>query len=698
MEKTTGTARYEVRGKVALITLDNPPVNGMSHPVRSAMLEGLDRALADPKVEAIVLAGAGKQFSGGADIREFNTPKMLAEPSLRTLITAFESSPKPVIAALHTTAMGGGLELPLGCHFRVAAPKTQIGLPEVKIGLLPGAGGTQRLPRAVGLELALNMIVSGNPVASEDLAKAGLVDEVITGDLYEGAVAFANRVVAQKRPLVKLRDRKVKHDNPEAFIAFAKNSVKAAVKNLPAPLRCIEAVAASIDKPFDEGIRIERELFVDLMMGPESRALRHAFFGERAASKIADVPEDTPRRNVASVGVIGAGTMGGGIAMNFLNAGLPVTILETKQEALDRGLATIRKNYENTVKKGRLTEATMNERMALLKPTLSYDDLKDADLIIEAVFEEMGVKEKVFGELDRVAKPGAILATNTSTLDVNRIAAATKRPQDVIGMHFFSPANVMKLLEVVRAQKTAKDVLATVMDIGKKIRKTAVVSGVTDGFIGNRMLRYYGGQANRLVEEGASPQQVDRAIEKFGFVMGPFRVADLAGNDIGWSVRKRLYSEDPNLRHVVIPDKLCEMGRFGQKTGSGWYRYEPGKRDPIPDPVVDQVIAEGRKTLGITPRKISDEEIVERCVYALVNEGARILEEGIASKASDVDMVYLTGYGFPLFRGGPMLYADTVGLVNVERAMRKYREQTGDGFWEPAPLLSRLAAEGKTFN
>jgi 3-hydroxyacyl-CoA dehydrogenase len=698
MEKTTGTARYEVRGKVALITLDNPPVNGMSHPVRAAMLEGLDRALADPKVEAIVLTGAGKQFSGGADIREFNTPKMLAEPSLRTLIAAFESSAKPVIAALHGTAFGGGLELPLGCHFRVAAPKTQIALPEVKIGLLPGAGGTQRLPRAVGLELALNMIVSGNPVASEELAKAGLVDEIITGDLTEGAVAFANKVVAEKRPLAKLRDRKVKHDNPEAFLAFAKNSVKAVAKNLPAPLKCIEAVAASIDKPFDEGVRIERELFVDLMMGPESRALRHAFFGERAASKIADVPEDTPRRNVARVGVIGAGTMGGGIAMNFLNAGLPVTILETKQEALDRGLATIRKNYESTVKKGRLTEAKMNERMALLKPTLSYDDLKDADLIIEAVFEEMGVKEKVFGELDRVAKPGAILATNTSTLDVNRIAAATKRPQDVIGMHFFSPANVMKLLEVVRAQKTAKDVLATVMDIGKKIRKTAVVSGVTDGFIGNRMLRYYGGQANRLVEEGASPQQVDRAIEKFGFVMGPFRVADLAGNDIGWSVRKRLYAEDPNVRRVVIPDKLCEMGRFGQKTGSGWYRYEPGKRDPIPDPVVDQVIAEGRKSLGITPRKISDEEIVERCVYALVNEGARILEEGIAAKASDVDMVYLTGYGFPLFRGGPMLYADTVGLVNIERAMRKYREQTGDAFWEPAALLSRLAAEGKTFN
>ncbi|HEX4333560.1 MAG TPA: 3-hydroxyacyl-CoA dehydrogenase NAD-binding domain-containing protein [Usitatibacter sp.] len=698
VEKATGTARYETRGEVALIILDNPPVNGMSHGVRTAMLAGLDRALADPNVKAIVLMGAGKQFSGGADIREFNTPRMLLEPTLRSLITAFESSPKPVVAALHGNAMGGGLELPLGCHFRVAAPGAQIGLPEVKLGLLPGAGGTQRLPRAVGLETALNMIVSGAPVASEQLAKAGLIDEIVQGDLAEGAVAFAKKVVSGNRGLPKVRDRKVKHDNPEAFIAFAKNSVAAVVKNLPAPLKCIEAVAASVDKPFDEGIAIERELFVDLMNGPESRALRHAFFGERAASKIPDVPADTPRRTIARVAVIGAGTMGGGIAMNFLNAGLPVTILETGQEALDRGIATIRKNYENTVKKGKLTEAKLGERMGLLKPTLSYDDLKDADLIVEAVFEELGVKEKVFRELDRVAKPGAILATNTSTLDVNAIAASTKRPQDVVGMHFFSPANVMKLLEVVRADKTAKDVLATVMDVGKKIRKTAVVSGVTDGFIGNRMLRYYGGQANRLVEEGASPQQVDRAMEKFGFVMGPFRVADLAGNDIGWAVRKRHYAEDPKARRVLIPDKLCEMGRFGQKTGAGWYRYEPGKRDAIPDPAVDQAIAEGRKALGITPRKVSDAEIVERCVYALVNEGARILEEGIAAKASDVDMVYLTGYGFPLFRGGPMLYADTVGLVNVERAMKHYREHTGDEFWEPAPLLVRLAAEGKTFN
>ena len=698
MEKATGTARYETRGDVALITIDNPPVNGMSHAVRMAMLVGLDRALADAGVKAIVLTGAGKAFSGGADIKEFNTPAMLAEPTLRTLIAAFEASPKPVVAALHTVAMGGGLELPLGCHFRVAAPGTQVALPEVKLGLLPGAGGTQRLPRAVGLEVALNMIVSGATVPSEQLAAAGLFDEMITGDIVEGAVAFARKVVAEKRPLELLRNRKVKHPNAEAFLQFSRNTVGAMAKNYPAPLMCLDAVAASVSKPFEEGLRVERELFTQLLLGPESRALRHAFFGERAAARIPDVPADTPRRKVERVAVIGAGTMGGGIAMNFLNAGLPVAILEMKPEALERGLATIRRNYESTVKKGRLTAEKMEGRMALLKPTLSYEDLKDADLVIEAVFEEMGVKEQVFRKLDEVAKPGAILATNTSTLDVDRIAAFTRRPQDVVGMHFFSPANVMKLLEVVRGKATAKDVLATVMDVGKKIRKTAVVSGVCDGFIGNRMLKHYGRQANELVEEGASPQQVDRAMEKFGMAMGPFRVADLAGNDIGWAIRKRLYAEDPKTRKLVIADRLCEMGRFGQKTGAGWYRYEPGRRDAIPDPAVDEVIAAARKERGVTPRKITDEEIVERCVYALVNEGARILEEGIAARASDIDMVYLTGYGFPVWRGGPMLYADTVGLIAVERAMKRFRAATGEAFWEPAPLLARLAAEGKTFN
>jgi 3-hydroxyacyl-CoA dehydrogenase len=462
----------------------------------------------------------------------------------------------------------------------------------------------------------------------------------------------------------------------------------------------VDAVAASVFQPFEEGLRRERELFLQMIQSPESRALRHAFFGERAAAKIPDVPSDTPVRKVESVAIIGAGTMGGGIAMNFLNAGLPVTILETKQEALDRGLATIRRNYEGQVKRGKLTPEKLEQRLKLLKPTLSYDDVKGADLAIEAVFEEMGVKEAVFRKLDEVMKPGAILATNTSTLDVNRIAEITKRPQDVVGMHFFSPANVMRLLEVVRGARTAKDVLATVMQVAKKIRKTAVVSGVCDGFIGNRMVEHYLRQALFLLEEGASPRQVDQALEKFGMAMGPFRMSDLAGNDIGWAIRKRRYLEKPGMVYSRIADRLCEMGRFGQKTGAGWYRYEAGRRDAIPDPAVEAMIADYRKEHGIAPRAIDADEIVERCVYALVNEGARILEEGIASRASDIDMVYLTGYGFPMHRGGPMLYADMTGLYNVARSMERFAANPhGDPvFWKPAPLLARLAAEGKTFN
>jgi 3-hydroxyacyl-CoA dehydrogenase len=602
-----------------------------------------------------------------------------------------------VIAAIRGTCMGGGLELSLGCHYRVAAPDAQVALPEVKIGLVPGAGGTQRLPRAIGVENALNMIVSGNPVAAEKLK--GLFDEIVPGDLLEGALAFA-RGVADKRPLPRIRDRKAEQPDAEAFFQFARNTVGAVAKDFPAPLKCVDAVAASVSKPFDEGMKVERELFMQLIASPESRALRHAFFGERAASKIPDVPADTPTRRIESVALIGAGTMGGGIAMNFLNASIPVTILETKQEALDRGVATIRKNYEATVKRGKLTAEKMEQRMKLLRPTLSYADIQSADLAIEAVFEEMGVKEAVFRKLDEVMKPGAILASNTSTLDVNRIAAFTKRPQDVVGMHFFSPANVMKLLEVVRGAKTGKDVLATVMQVAKKIRKTAVVSGVCDGFIGNRMVEQYLRQALFLLEEGASPQQVDRAMEKFGMAMGPFRMSDLAGNDIGWAIRKRRYVEKPDVIYSRIADRLCELGRFGQKTGSGWYRYEAGRRDAIADPAVDEMIATYRKEKGIVARKIGDDEIVERCVYALVNEGARILEEGIASRASDIDMVYLTGYGFPLHRGGPMLYADMAGLYNVARTMQRFAANPhGDpGFWKPAPLLARLAAEGKTFN
>ncbi len=695
------SASYEVRDGVAVITLNNPPVNGLGYDTRRAIADGIERANADAAVKAIVLTGAGKAFSGGADIKEFGSPKAIAEPNLLSLIKLCENSGKPTVAAVHSVTMGGGLELSLGCHYRVAAPGANVALPEVKIGLIPGAGGTQRLPRVLGVETALNMIVSGEPVKSEVLAGLPgqkLFDKLINGDLVAGAVAFANEI-ADKRPLPLVRNLKVSHPNPDGYFQFARNTVKAMAKNFPAPAKCVDAVEASLKKKFDDGMVYEREVFMALMLTPECKALRHAFFGERAASKIPDVPEDTPIRKVAKVAVIGAGTMGGGISMNFLNAGIPVTILETQQAALDRGLATIRKNYEGQVKKGKLKQDKLDQRVALLKPTLNYDDIADADLVIEAVFEEMGVKEQVFKKLDAVVKQGAILASNTSTLDVDKIAAFTKRPQDVVGMHFFSPANVMKLLEVVRGAKTGKDVLATVMDVAKKIRKTAVVSGVCDGFIGNRMIEQYSRQAGYLLDEGCTPQQVDKAIEKFGFAMGPFRMGDLAGNDIGWAIRKRRAKERPDFRYSKTADLLCEMGRFGQKTGAGWYDYKPGKRDAIRSELVEKMIEDHRKEAGITPRKVSDEEIVQRLVYSLVNEAARILEEGIASKASDIDMVYLTGYGFPLFRGGPMCYADSQGLFNVAQAMKRFAKNPRDDarFWEPAPLLAKLVAEAKTF-
>lgn len=698
------TAEYKVHGDVAVITMNNPPVNGLGHATRLAIAAGLDQANADAAVKAIVITGAGKAFSGGADIKEFGSLKATAEPNLLSVILACENSAKPVVAAMHSVAMGGGLELALGCHYRIAAPGTNVALPEVKLGLVPGAGGTQRLPRVLGVEAALNMIVSGEPVKSEMLAQLPgqkLFDKMASKpeSLLEEAIAYA-RSVADTRPLPLVRNMPSKHPMGDAYFQFARNMVKGMAKNFPAPAKCVDAVEASTKKKFDEGMAYERELFTALMFTPESRALRHLFMAERAAAKIADVPDDTPQRKIEKVGVIGAGTMGGGITMNFLNAGIPVTMLEMKQEALDRGVATIRKNYEAQVKKGKLKQDKYDQRMALLKTTLSYDDLKDCDLVIEAVFEEMGVKQKVFEKLDEVMKPGAILASNTSTLDVNKIAAFTKRPQDVVGLHFFSPANVMKLLEVVRGAKTGKDVMATVMTIAKKIKKTAVVSGVCDGFIGNRMIEQYSRQAGFLLDEGATPQQVDRAIEKFGFAMGPFRMGDLAGNDIGWAIRKRRAQERPNMLYSRTADKLCELGRFGQKTGAGWYDYQAGKRDAIPSKLVEDMIAAHRKELGIEPRKISDEEIVQRLVFALVNEAAHILEEGIAARASDIDMVYITGYGFPIHRGGPMLYADQVGLFNVVQAMKRFQKNPRDDakFWEPAPLLARLAAEGKTFS
>ncbi|MDT0137170.1 3-hydroxyacyl-CoA dehydrogenase NAD-binding domain-containing protein [Acidovorax sp. PRC11] len=697
------TAEYQVHGDVAVITLANPPVNGLGHATRKGITDGLARANADAAVKAIVVTGAGGAFSGGADIKEFGTDKAMQEPNLHSVIRAVEGSAKPVVAAIHTVCMGGGLELALGCHYRIAAPGCSMALPEVKLGLLPGAGGTQRLPRVVGVEAALNMIVSGEPVKSEligGMPGQKLFDKMAASaeSLAEEALAFA-RSVADTRPLPLVRNLPAKHPQGDAYFQFARNMVKGMAKNFPAPLKCVDAVEAATKRKFEDGLAYERELFVNLMWTPESRALRHLFLAERAASKIPDVPSDTPKREIRKVGVIGAGTMGGGISMNFLNAGIPVTILETKQEALDRGLATIRKNYEAQVAKGKLKQDKYEQRMALLTSTLSYDDLKDVDLVIEAVFEEMGVKETVFKKLDEVAKPGAILASNTSTLDVDQIAAFTKRPQDVVGMHFFSPANVMKLLEVVRGKETAKDVLATVMALAKKIKKTAVVSGVCDGFIGNRMIERYSQQAGFLLDEGATPQQVDKAIEKFGFAMGPFRMGDLAGNDIGWAIRKRRAVERPDMKYSRTADKLCELGRYGQKTGAGWYDYKPGKRDAIPSDLVNQMIEDHRKELGITPRKISDEEIVQRLVYALVNEGAKILEEGIASKSGDIDMVYLTGYGFPIHRGGPMHYASEVGLFNVAQSMQRFAQNPLDdaAAWEPAPLLSRLAAEGKAF-
>jgi len=695
-----GVTTYEKHGKVAVITMESPPVNGLGQPLRAGLLKALDKALAARGVKAIVLIGSGNAFSAGADIREFNTPKSHAPPSLLTLVDAFEASAKPVVAAIHGSCMGGGLELALACHYRVARPDAQIALPEVKLGLLPGAGGTQRLPRAVGLEAALNMIVSGSAVPARALAGTALLDALIEDDLRAGAIEFATRLVKEKRPARRVRDLEVKHPNLEGFLMFARNTVESVAGPWPAPRKCAEAVHAAATTPFEAGIATERRLFAELIASPESRAARHIFFGERAAAKIPDVPDSTPTRPIARAAVIGAGTMGGGITMNFINAGIPVTLLEMKQEALDRGLDTIRRNYGGAVKKGRMKEADVESRMQLITPVLDYAAIAQADIVIEAVFEDMGVKQAVFEKLDAVMKPGAILASNTSTLDLDRIAAFTKRPGDVIGTHFFSPANVMRLLEVVRGAQTAPDVLATVMQLAKKIRKLAVVSGVCDGFIGNRMLEQMGRQTLFLLEEGALPKQVDAAMEKFGFAMGPFRVSDLAGNDISWAIRKRRYVEKPLVTYSRIADRLCEQGRFGQKTGAGWYDYKPGDRTARPSADVEQMIVGYSKEIGVKRRTISDAEIVDRVVYALVNEGAKILEEGIALRASDIDMVYLNGYGFPPHRGGPMLYADIVGLDVVVRRMKQFaRNPHGDPLaWEPARSLAKLAAAGKTFS
>ncbi len=694
------TARYQVQENIAIITIDNPPINSMGLATRQGLETALHLAFAAVDVRAIVITGAYGVLTGGADIREFGKAIAMQSPTLHDLIRMFEASAKPVIAAINGVCMGGGTEISLGCHYRVAAPGVMIGLPEVKIGILPGAGGTQRLPRVAGVELALNMIVSGDPVKSEVLANTKFLDQLIEGDFMSGALAFARKVIADGAKLPRVRDMRIDMPNSAAFFAEARAKVAAASKNFPAPLKCVDAVEASVLRDIEDGLAYEFQLFSELVATKESAALRHAFFAERAASKISDVPESTPIRPIKSVAVIGAGTMGGGISMNFLNAGIAVTMLETKQDALDRGVAVICKNYQNTVKRGKLTQEKCDQRVALLKPTLSYDDIKDADLVIEAVFEDIGVKEQVFSKLDSVMKPNAILASNTSTLDLNRIASFTKRPQDVVGLHFFSPANVMKLLEVVRGARTSHDVLATVMKLAKKIKKTAVVSGVCDGFIGNRMIEQYSRQAMFMLDEGASVEQIDRAIEHFGFAMGPFRMGDLAGNDIGWHIRQRRYVERPDLTYSRAGDRLCEMGRFGQKTGAGWYDYKPGDRQAYPSTIVAEVLSEYRRASGFETRPISDEEICQRLVYALVNEGAHILAEGIAQRASDIDVIYLMGYGFPLWRGGPMHYAESVGLANVVAAMNRFaaNPHADPAFWKPAPVLDACVKSGKGFD
>jgi 3-hydroxyacyl-CoA dehydrogenase len=693
------TTHYERRGDVAVLQIDHPPVNGLGHATRKAMIDGLERALDDSAVKVIVITGTDRVYSGGADIREFNTPAALAEPNLLQLIDAVERSPKPVVAAINGVCMGGGLELSLGCNYRIATTDATLGLPEVKIGLLPGAGGTQRLPRAVGAEKGLRMIVSGDPIPASDALTHGLVERIVPRDSFDGVLQFAAEV-ARRSKHPRLRDRIAALPagvSAEAFFSAARAEVAKQARGLPAPLKCVDSVEASVTLPFDEGLARERGYFIELVQSPESRALRHAFFAERAAAKVPDVPESTPTRPIRSAAVLGFGTMGGGIAMSFANAGIPVTVYEKDRAALDRGLAACRRNWEATAKKGRMTAEQVEQRVALLKPTLDFNAVGSADIVVEAVYEDMVVKQGIFARLDAVMKRGAILATNTSTLDVDQIASATTRPHDVIGTHFFSPAHVMRLLEIVRGKKTGKDVLATVMQLAKRLKKVGVVSGVCDGFIGNRMLEQYIRQSLFLIDEGASPQQVDAALTKFGMAMGPFTMYDMAGMDIGYAIRQRRYVEKPHLTYSRIGDRVVELGRLGQKTGKGWYRYEADGRTPLPDPEIDALIERYRDEIGIAPRSIGDEEIVQRCVYALVNEGARILEEGIALRASDIDVVYLAGYGFPVSRGGPMFHAQAVGLDKVVGAMKRFtgNQHADPAFWQPAPLLVEAAANGR---
>ncbi len=689
MSSINSVTDLSIEDGIAVVTLDSPPVNALSGPVRDGIAAAMAQAGSDPQVQAIVLICAGRTFIAGADITGFGKPPQGA--SLPDTLRAIEFAKQPVIAAIHGTALGGGFEVALACHYRVAVPSAKCGLPEVKLGLLPGAGGTQRLPRIVGAQRALEMVTSGEHVGAKACAEMGLVDELVAeGELRRGAIDFARRILAEKRPLKKVRDLDDKlaaaRGKPEVFAEFRRANARK-FRGFDAPEANIRCIEAAVNLPFEEGLQFERSRFQELVGGVQSTAQRYVFFAERAVWKIPDVPDDTSTLPVASVGIVGAGTMGGGIAMNFLNAGLPVTIVETAQAALDRGIATIRRNYENTARRGGLSAADVEQRMALLTPTLELEALASSDLVVEAVFEDMGVKKELFTRLDQIAKPGAILATNTSRLDVNEIAAATHRPESVIGLHFFSPANVMRLLEVVRGARTSKPVIATSMQLAKKIRKIAALVGVCNGFVGNRMLGQRQREAQQLILEGALPWDVDRVLFDFGFPMGPFAMSDLAGLDLGWN---RETSTGQTMREI-----LCETDRRGQKTGAGFYDYDD-KRNATPSRVVEQLILDLAAKKGITRRAVSDEEILQRCIYPMINEGAKILEEGMAIRASDIDIVWINGYGWPAYRGGPMFYGDTVGLDKVLQTMRDFETRLGANF-KPARLLETMVAEGKRF-
>jgi 3-hydroxyacyl-CoA dehydrogenase len=691
--------QFTTNAGIATIAIDNPPVNALSPAVVDGLAHALEQLESDSSSRAAVLIGAGKTFVAGADIKEFG--KMTAGQSrgleLPAVLNRIETCSKPIVAAIHGSAFGGGLELALACHYRVAAPGSQVGQPEVKLGLIPGAGGTQRLPRLIGLQKGMEMCAEGNPIRTEEALKLGLVDQVIEGDLLAGALTFAREVSG--RPAPKTRDR---NERPTptgeiaGIIAAAREAARKKQRNWIAPMAAIDAVEASTLLPFDEGLNLERKLFQDCLFSDQSKALIHVFFGEREVAKVPNVPKTTPTIPVNSAAVVGAGTMGGGIAMVFANAGIPVLLKEADQAALDRGLANIQKNYGSSVKRGRFTQQFVDERLKLIRPTLSYDEFAQVDMVIEAVFEGMELKKQVFAELDRICKTGAILASNTSTLNIDEIAASTSRPEFVIGTHFFSPANVMRLLEIVRGKETSKSVIATCMQLSKKLGKVGVLVGNCRGFVGNRMFHPYIREATFLVEEGASVEAVDSALYQFGMAMGPLSTGDLAGLDVGWRIRKEYrHLEKPGVRQAFAADRLCELGRYGQKTGAGWYKYDENRR-ATPDPEIAQMLHQWSAEAGIPQREISSQEIVDRSIYALVNEGARILEEGFAMRAVDIDIIYINGYGFPPYRGGPMWYADTVGLKNVYERVSEFHRIHGE-LWTPAPLLQRLAEEGRSF-